>query len=749
MKTTSKVLGLLGLLVLGSACSGVGDEPAPLPMATDLGSRLATDLGCPTYVSASEGQLFVAVQGESRVIAPPTERGIGDAVKAWATSYATDIFAGPDSLRVVGEGRDASSAFHVMLASAVPENVDASGYGIDLTLDSEGRLLGLVAHKTGMTDFKPALGESQAIESAEKAIAALGPAGPEPSDSEDDTRADPAVPMPAPTPTAQLVLMPIPGGDGPVLAYRVDVGARSVWVDAGSGAVLSTSEGLQALRADAKGWRAYSTLKFNPSDWRRRVDYETTVDGVTLSRPYEPATLTQKSKTRIVAKSLRTIDPRSGAFIGEPIAAASTEHFDVGLSSMAANKAPAIADGLAVDAVAEIENGERYFQGHLFASPSRRLRSVSGIPTFVDEPIEIIVHANHKDIGSFRNPSSKGNFRNNAAFVNGTTQIIVGDGDAALLHGGANTAEVDRSPALSTDVMAHELTHMWIDGKPPAGEARSIHEGISDVIGQFVEHDVAVAFGTTAHPERFGEASAVHTHGERYLARPDHGLLDADHSHSRECLLKDASDRPVLDSRGQPRLDPAQHADLERGNTCDHVNATVVGHAFFLMTLGGKNARSKVVVRNPIGWEVSQAIWLASLVKVPTSLGFRALVPSTLLDLAQQQLAGARVHSVAVANAVGCAWEAVGVLDQGTTAKVTGIACTAVAPIDCSKRPDGIYCDELNDFSATRCQGGAIGASPAPCPTGEVCRPRGGMLAKEAELVGGKLACYLPRAELR
>ena len=314
---------------------------------------------------------------------------------------------------------------------------------------------------------------------------------------------------------------------------------------------------------------------------------------------------------------------------------------------------------------------------------------------------------------------------------------MVGDGDASLLWpNGTQSHNATRSPALSTDAIAHELTHMWIDARPPVGEAGSIHEGVCDVVGQFVEHQVAEVLGIPSRPDRLGESSFVEWNGLRYLAHPEVTQDDAPHSWSRECLVLDLrAGRPVLDSRGQPKLDLAMHLNPPKGINCDHHNATVVGHAFYLMTFGGKNDRSGLVIRNPIGWEVSQGLWLGMLVKVPTAQGLRTLVPQTLLDLAEAQLATARFHSTDTANAVGCAWEAVGVLSSGTTGKVTGRACTSAAPIECARRADGIYCDEIHTFSATRCQGGRIAASPPPCSTdkGQHCRPQGGFVTNPAQ----------------
>lgn len=100
-------------------------------------------------------------------------------------------------------------------------------------------------------------------------------------------------------------------------------------------------------------------------------------------------------------------------------------------------------------------------------------------------------------------------------------------------------------------------------------------------------------------------------------------------------------------------------------------------------------------------------------------------------------------YSREVANAVGCAWEAVEVLPVGTTQKATGLACTKVGPIDCSRRKDGVYCDEVNDYSSVRCVNGSIGAAPAQCPSGNECRPQGGFVTNPATMDSkGNLRCF-------
>jgi hypothetical protein len=237
----------------------------------------------------------------------------------------------------------------------------------------------------------------------------------------------------------------------------------------------------------------------------------------------------------------------------------------------------------------------------------------------------------------------------------------------------------------------------------------------------------------------------VRINAARIISRPDQWNGGADHSLARECLLEKKG-AIVFDSRGQPLPDAKDYAVDKYAKWCDHKNGTVVGHAFYLMTFGGRNARSKYVVRNPIGWSASERIWLSMLVKVPTAQGLRSVAPQNLLDFARQQVATAALYPREVRNAVGCAWEAVGVLPIGTTEKLTSLACTKVGPIKCTGRPDGVYCDETNDGSATRCERGHIGLSPAPCPTQPIqteCRPRGGFITNQAETTAdGKLVCY-------
>jgi len=753
MKRRAPLLGTLGLLLLTAACSGTAEDPAPFPDATDLSTRLSRDLGCTTYVETDGQGAFVAVQGKSRVVVAPAERGVADAARAWIAPYAADLGLPEGALRVLGETRDEASMLRVVLSNGVPGDIEAPGQDVEITFDPEGRALGIVAHTPPTRlDYTPKMSADAAIKTAKATWA---------NDRAAETAAEPIEGPDAPTATepvdfpaqAKLVLVPFPGEDTPRLAHRVDAGPKSIWVDAATGEVITQSDGIASLKADMRGWKGYSKIPFPADEKVKNTDYEMATGGVALSRAKEGDTFFSKPKSRIVVSAFKSLQRGTDMPEGTPIVAPSTALMDVGYQGTAQNQAPAVVDGLGVDAMLEGVRAESYFQNHLFASPSRRLKVTAGIPVLVDEPIEIIVHTNYSKSADLANPRSVGLFRDNAASVGGTTKIIVGDGSAALLDSkGGQDATANRSPALSTDSIAHEMTHMWLDMRS-TGEAAAIEEGLADVVGQFVEHEVAELRGLSSRPDRIGEGVTLNPivtkegkpyvqNGIRSLADPAMAGFAAATTGSQDCLLK-VGGKLVRDARGLPKLDPNQVRSQDGASYCAHFNATVVGHAFYLMTFGGKNPFSHLVVRNPIGWSVSERLWISMLAKVMMPAGYRSIVPLDYMMLARQQLASAMFCPKEVANAVGCAWEAVEVLPRGTTQKVTGLACTKVAPIDCSRRRDGVYCDEMNDFSSTRCQNGQIGASPPQCPSDTQCRSQGGFVNNPAILdANGNLRCF-------
>lgn len=736
-------LALFPLALLSVLGCSAADEPPPFGEATTFQGRLATDLGCPVYVDTQGGRTFVAAQGATRVLAPVSESSVGETVRDWARGYASDFGVAPEAIVVAGEARGPGGLLHVVLSTGVPEKLTSSGYGLDITLDQEGRLLGATSRTIANLKMVPTISEAKA---AEIALNAMPRANDEATDAPEDTN------DPPPIPSVQLELTTATGEETPRLAFEVRLANHVAWVDAHTGDVLATTSSLSNLQGESNSWRYYTALTYPDSQKTRRIDYEQRASGgLALSRADEAATFWSAPKSRIVVHEMtgmKVWPNGTGDITYKPIVSNTVRAFDLNPVGYATALNPTMTnEGLGVDAMAEVTRVDEFFQRNLLASPARRLRVVNGVTKFVDEPVNVVVHANHDSVTSLKDTKHYGNLVDNAAFERGTTTVYFGDGMATILP----QADQNRSLLLSTDAVGHEMTHMWLDTSQLGGEAAGLEEALGDVVGQLVEHAVAEPLGERTRPDRLAESSFVRTKGLRNLAQPEVGEAnrskdDAHQAHywsERTCLLHDAKGKALLDSRGQPRLDPNAYRD--NFAKCKYESATVIGHAFYLMTFGGQNATSHIVVRNPIGWTASQALWLSMIVKAPIGGTFRAMVPPTVLDLAERQLAAARVFSADAANAVGCAWEAVGVLRAGTTQAVVGTACTEAAPIDCSRRRDGVYCDERQPFAAVRCKNGSIAGAPAPCATGRVCRPDGGFIGNTAEMLDQTtLACHLP-----
>lgn len=211
------------------------------------------------------------------------------------------------------------------------------------------------------------------------------------------------------------------------------------------------------------------------------------------------------------------------------------------------------------------------------------------------------------------------------AFWNGK-QLAFGDGDGVRL-----------APlGAALDVVAHEYTHAVSEGAARLGhrgEAGALNEGLSDVFACFVERAV---LGRAAN-WTVGERVVLSPGGARY------GLRDLSapwHTHHPSHLAE------TVDSAA------------DAGGV--HANATIVGHAAYLLAEGGTHALSGVHVEG-IGVELSERIFYRALTRYlgPTS-GFRDLADSTVT--AARDLKG---KNAAAVRSVQRAWQAVGVLPGG------------------------------------------------------------------------------------
>ena len=208
----------------------------------------------------------------------------------------------------------------------------------------------------------------------------------------------------------------------------------------------------------------------------------------------------------------------------------------------------------------------------------------------------------------------------NNAFWDGEG-MTYGDGDGSEFKGFA----------AALDVIAHELTHgvtQNTSGLIYSKQSGALNEAVSDIFGSFVEHAL----------------------------RPDpikNFILGED--------LTIGDTKPFRDlihpSKGRQPSNMKQFVNTTTDNGGVHTNSGIVNNAMFLMTIGGTNDFSKIVVPFGIGWEKSEKLWFkANTTHFMSGTSFLAAAQATLATAIELQF------SQNDQNIVECAWIATGVL---------------------------------------------------------------------------------------
>jgi hypothetical protein len=148
---------LITVIVSSALGCSAPAEPPPFEEVATFRGRLAADLACPVYVDTQGGRTFVAAQGATRVVAAPNEASVGEAVRDWVRGYASDFGFQADSIKVAGEARGPGGMLHIVLSTGLPDSLAASGYGLDVTLDQQGRLLGATSHSHSNVVLTPSI----------------------------------------------------------------------------------------------------------------------------------------------------------------------------------------------------------------------------------------------------------------------------------------------------------------------------------------------------------------------------------------------------------------------------------------------------------------------------------------------------------------------------------------------------------------------------------------------------------------
>jgi Zn-dependent metalloprotease len=226
---------------------------------------------------------------------------------------------------------------------------------------------------------------------------------------------------------------------------------------------------------------------------------------------------------------------------------------------------------------------------------------------------------------------------NNAS--GGGNELRFGDGDGS-----------DYGPYVPIDIVGHEFTHCVVDDTVNlvgSGESGAVNEAFADIFG------TAIGF--------YAGTDTNYQHGEAKIIPGSNGFLQRD--------LIDPSLVWIVFDQGGPNQETVQVPDNwsmywpDLNNFDDggeHINSTIMSHAFYLMSEGGINRTSQVSV-TPISYngrtprEVAEDIFYTALAQW--------LTPSaTFLDVAKATRAiAANYYNREVAAAVERAWFAVGV----------------------------------------------------------------------------------------
>ncbi len=213
------------------------------------------------------------------------------------------------------------------------------------------------------------------------------------------------------------------------------------------------------------------------------------------------------------------------------------------------------------------------------------------------------------------------------AFWNGEG-MFYGDGDNITL----------KLLTKGFDVIAHELTHgvtQYESQLEYLNQSGATNEAMSDIFGCFAEH------------EFYPDPKNNWLIGEKVGGFLLNGPL-RDMGHPGSVSQKQPDNMKNYDETS---------ATAKQDNGGVHLNSGIVNNAAYLMTVGGTNDTSKIVVSNPIGWDKAKKVWYRTNTEYLMS-------KSNFLQTAQATLSSATDLGLTDAEkaTIECAWIATGVI---------------------------------------------------------------------------------------
>jgi MYXO-CTERM domain-containing protein len=203
--------------------------------------------------------------------------------------------------------------------------------------------------------------------------------------------------------------------------------------------------------------------------------------------------------------------------------------------------------------------------------------------------------------------------------------MVYGDGDNLQL----------KLTTKGYDVIAHELTHGVTEHESALeyqDQSGALNESVSDIFGCFAEH---VAFPDPVANWTIGEKVAGVLLGTKLRDMGDPGSVTLS---------------PQPDNMSKYTAGTADNGGV-------HTNSGIPNNAAYLMTMGGTNHTSSVVVSNGIGWDKAEQVWYRAATEYFTSTSdFAAAAQATLTAATDLGMTGAEKATIE------CAWIATGVI---------------------------------------------------------------------------------------
>jgi Zn-dependent metalloprotease len=715
---TILVLSALGLSFM-AGCGSSSDDAAPKPAGSDLEARLLADTGVRWIVDRDEASrpLFLTAPDAPPPIAgaTPRDRAALEFLQRYADAFGVHSVADELVLKEDAEDLVSPGVHHLRFAQRIP-GTDIRVFGADTFahFDASGALrfaaLGF-AVDIGALSTHPARTADEARDAASASVHARDAA---------------ASVMTHGAP--ELVVYRAQDGKG-TLAWRVVLQARvsgtleapELFVDAETLRIIEANDTAAHATKEAKA----SNLYYYHGDCGRVTPpTESTIqyDDAYLA-PLSVAPTSRLARDGDQTKSTIVTDRylagtfSTGTFFTEPTVTSDPTAWDVSLAGDQGS-------GAAVSTHENLARADAYFRTSF---GQRGLDDL--LPGADPAPIQAAVHAWDLKPKDPKKPGLPAKVEDVTGYISGV--LYFGDGlPTGAVLGTVNCQMLPSGVAL--DIVAHELTHGIVDFTARlgnSGEAGAINEGLADVLGAGAEHSLRPG----EHNWIIGEDAWIGDGGLRSLAKP------------RSFAAVDPSEK--VPRAYSERLPTQELVDNDRGHV--HDNGVIVGHAYYLMTVGGRNEKTLVVVppSHALGWERAQFLWYLTLRGLDRRFG------TTIRSLARVNTNLSIFFGDVTAAA--CAWRAVDVFtdadlrDYHVTCDPQNGAVTPPPPPpassvpvdDCVGRPDGVVCSDLAPSSASICKNGARQVTSFCADPGQMCK-RASASDPRGSLDGdGALAC--------